>query len=277
MTGEGASTSERGVLRPEWGAGRYILRRIPPSPDLAHVVERYWITAWDVRGMAPHPVEVLPHPAVNLAFFDGISTFSGPGRKKFTYVLHGRGKVFGVKLRPGAGYPFVRVPLVELADAHIPLAQVFGPDADELTERVLATDEDEERMALVEEFLRPRLPEPDPQVSLVVDIVRRLLTGPRALRVEDVARDVGVSMRSLQRIFRRYVGVTPKQVLMRYRLHEAADRIAYGQFTSWAQLAADLGYVDQAHFVHEFTRAVGQTPTAYLAVCVEDARMPVAG
>jgi AraC-like DNA-binding protein len=71
----------------------------------------------------------------------------------------------------------------------------------------------------------------------------------------------------LQRLFRDYVGVTPKWVLKRYRVHEAAERLASGEAQDAAWLAADLGYSDQPHFIRDFAAQVGCTPHAYLSTC----------
>jgi AraC-like DNA-binding protein len=79
----------------------------------------------------------------------------------------------------------------------------------------------------------------------------------------------------MQRLFREYVGVSPKWVLQRYRLHEAAARLAEGTPGTWAAVAADLGYSDQSHFIRDFTRAVGLTPGAYAAECLQN-RGPLA-
>ena len=76
-----------------------------------------------------------------------------------------------------------------------------------------------------------------------------------------------MSARTLQRLFRRYVGVGPKWVLQRYRLHEAAERIADGYDGDWAALALDLGYFDQAHFIKDFKALVGCSPAEYAAAC----------
>ena len=67
----------------------------------------------------------------------------------------------------------------------------------------------------------------------------------------------------LARTFARYVGVSPKWVIRRYRIHEALVRVDSGTEVDWAGLAADLGYSDQAHFVRDFTTTVGTTPTRY--------------
>jgi methylphosphotriester-DNA--protein-cysteine methyltransferase len=62
------------------------------------------------------------------------------------------------------------------------------------------------------------------------------------------------------------VHVTPKWVLRRVRLHEAAERMADGG-GDWAALALDLGYFDQAHFSNDFKAVVGRSPAEYAALC----------
>ena len=84
-----------------------------------------------------------------------------------------------------------------------------------------------------------------------------MLTAPAAIRVSDAAREHGLSTRALQRLFSRYIGAGPKWVLQRYRLHEAAERIAAGDRGDWAQVAAELGYADQADFIRDFRALVG--------------------
>jgi AraC-like DNA-binding protein len=73
----------------------------------------------------------------------------------------------------------------------------------------------------------------------------------------------GMSVRSLQRLFGDYVGVSPKWVMRRARLHEAALRADGGEPVDWAALAIDLGYADQAHLTREFTATIGVPPSRY--------------
>ena len=72
----------------------------------------------------------------------------------------------------------------------------------------------------------------------------------------------------MQRIFRRYVGASARWVIKRYRVYEALEQLADGgpaeQTWDWAGLAQDLGYYDQAHFINDFKKLVGRSPTAYL-------------
>jgi AraC-like DNA-binding protein len=85
------------------------------------------------------------------------------------------------------------------------------------------------------------------------------------LRSSDVATALDVDMRSLQRRFRHYVGVGPKWVIRRYRLHEAAEQLKAETPPPLADLAASLGYADQAHFARDFKRVVGRTPGSFAA------------
>jgi AraC-like DNA-binding protein len=77
-----------------------------------------------------------------------------------------------------------------------------------------------------------------------------------------VCRHAGYSKRTLQRLFREYVGVSPKWVLQRVRLHEAAERMAGGE-GDWPRLALELGFFDQAHFIKAFKAVIGLTPGDY--------------
>jgi transcriptional regulator GlxA family with amidase domain len=84
------------------------------------------------------------------------------------------------------------------------------------------------------------------------------------VRVDQLADLAGTSVRSLQRLFATYVGVSPKAVLARYRLQDAAAAIDDGEVEDLAGLAASLGWFDQAHFSRDFRSVVGMTPSAYL-------------
>ena len=64
----------------------------------------------------------------------------------------------------------------------------------------------------------------------------------------------------------RYVGVSPKWVISRYRLHDAIEQLMQSVPTDWAAFALQLGYFDQAHFIRDFRKLVGRAPGAYARV-----------
>lgn len=260
-----STTSDYGVLGVR--DVDFSLDRFPPAADLAALVERHWLVSWELPPGREASVTLLPHPCVNLVLDGGRLVVSGVGRDRFTYVYRGAGRVFGVKFRPGGFLPFLGAPVGDLTDAVLPAEQMWGRPTSILAEAMTAAPRVEQLVALVEGFLRERWPAPDPQVELVGQIVTALLHDREIARVEDVAARFDMRPRTLQRLFARYVGVSPKWVLRRYRLHEAAAVLARERDRSWAEVAAELGYFDQSHFIRDFTHAVGMTPVAYAQAC----------
>lgn len=260
-----ATTSEYGLLGVR--DVDFALDRFPPAADLADLVERHWLVSWELPDGREASVTLLPHPCVNLVLDAGRLAVAGVGIDRFTYTYRGTGRVFGVKFRPGAFLPFLGRPVGEITERMLPAEQLWGSAASDLAAATTRAARVEELIALVEAFLRACWPAPDPNVELVGHIVAALLHDRGISRVEDVSTRFDITPRSLQRLFARYVGVTPKWVLRRYRLHEAAAALAQEQDRPWADVAAELGYFDQSHFIRDFTRAIGLTPVAYAQAC----------
>lgn len=254
----------RGVLSPRPGGRRFRHARYPPSGDLAFFVEHYWSVRWDLRGEGPRLAETLPHPCVHLVVEEGRSGIVGVVRGKFSRPLAGEGRVFGVKFRPGGFRPFWGSPVSGLTDRRLGLRGAFGAEGAALEQAILALGDDGARVGVAEDFLRRRLPERDANVEAVARIAGLIAADRGVTRVEDVAARSGMGKRTLQRLFCRYVGVGPKWVIKRYRLHEAAGRLAGdGEAPSPAELALELGYFDQAHFAKDFEGVVGAAPAGY--------------
>jgi len=252
-----------GVLDVQAGERRFDAARHPAAPELAELVEHYWRVRWDVPGPEPYEQHTLSNASVHLCVERGNSRIQGVTTGRFTRLLEGRGRVFGVKFRPAGFHPFLGAPLADLADRTMPVAAVFGAAGDALVADVLAVDDDARNVAAADAFLVERLPEPDPAVAEVNRIAALIVNDRGITRVDQVASRTGVGKRTLQRLFNEYVGVSPKWLIMRYRLHEAADRLAGEEGVGLADLALDLGYFDQAHFARDFKAVVGRSPAEY--------------
>lgn len=271
---------EKGILHPQEQARHRTLNRLHAGPAVGRFVEWYWAVRWDLRDQPAYVAEVLPHPSVNVtfevtdtrtgAFVNGVCT------KKFTRELTGVGWTFGVKFWAGGFGAFTGIDVGSFRDDVLPLADVFD-DAERLTDLVLSASDDQRRRAVVEAFLSERLTaEDDPSYQLVLQIVGAIVTDRGLTRVDQLAERFGVPVRTLQRLFRRYVGVGPKWVLRRYRLHDGAELLARGRTDELAVLAVELGYFDQAHFSREFSEEVGMAPLEYAAACAhEGSHVPV--
>jgi AraC-like DNA-binding protein len=250
----------RGVLKPLPDEQPMSYFRQVPGGVLADFVEHFWGVAWDLR--KPVVRETLPHPSVHVLVEPGYSGVSFPGTRRFVKELHGRSQVLGIKFHPGC-FPFSRK-LSRVAGQVVPISDVFGADGALLESRVLACGADLDAAApLASAFVLERLPELSSDARLARSVVARILSDPSLLRAEAVASSSGLTLRSLQRLFSDFVGVGPKWVIQRYRLHEALARLDAGESVDFAALALDLGYTDQAHFIRDFKSLVGRTPAEY--------------
>ncbi|WP_447648393.1 helix-turn-helix domain-containing protein [Microbacterium forte] len=94
--------------------------------------------------------------------------------------------------------------------------------------------------------------------------------------VEEAATRLAVSLRTLQRLAHRHVGVSPAAMIRRRRLQEAAEHLRLHPSVDLADLAADLGYADHAHLTRDFRNVLGIAPRAYRASSAQDVRSAAA-
>lgn len=253
----------RGIIRSSARAGKFAYARHAPADDLGPFVEHFWIVRWDLRGQKPHVQETLPHPSVAIVVEQGHSGVFGVIRGRFTKTLDNVGCAFGIKFRPGGFYPFVRWPVSRITDRILSLSELFGEEGVRLETEILGHEEESKKVEIAENFLRERLPARDNDAETAAAIVAKIASDRSINKVEDLVNRTGSNARRLQRLFHRYVGVPPKWVIQRYRLHEAIERVHADEVVDWPGLALQLGYFDQAHFVRDFSEIVGVTPAAY--------------
>lgn len=262
-------TQPRGILVPHFAAGSFRHERLAPSAALAGLVEHYWFVGWDMQGHPPQQQETLPHPNVHLVVEHDTDGIYGVHTARYTKQLSGQGFAFGIKFRPGGFRPFLGRAVAQIADQRVPLADVFGAAGEELAHQLRActtpgaANEAAQRAATAEAFLMARLPRPDADVQRAALLVATVAGDPALLTVDALAAQAGMEKRALQRLFQQYVGVGPKWVIKRYRMHEAVAQLQAGGAPELARLALDLGYYDQAHFIREFTALVGKPPGEY--------------
>ena len=234
-----------------------------PSPDLEWVIEHYWSASWDLRGGQPFTQETIPHPAVHFVLEENNSMIFGVVKKRWTRALEGKGRVFGLKFKPGCFYPFLKSPLSGLTNRTIPPGNVFGRPGELLEDAILSLNDEGEMVSVAEQFLRERMPERDETAVLVSTIADRIRNDREIVSVEEITKRFGITLRNMQRLFDRYVGVSPKWVIRVYRLHELVERLDTGEPMNLAHLSQDLGYFDQSHFVRDFKSIAGRTPTEH--------------
>lgn len=260
------------MLRPDQLAQYVDLQRHQCSADIEHWVEGYWQLRWTIPPGQSFLSQVLPHPAVSLTvelgdtrhgIGDESVVVTGVPTRRFDVQVQGHATVFGIKFRPGGFAAMFATPAHTLRDRVVPASELVPRN---LSEALAAFDPGlqlAEWTARADRLLAASIPAPDADFELLLKVVQRMLHDRSLLRVADVEQRVGVGRRRLQRLFSYYVGVSPKCVLSRYRMHDVVAALDNGYQGLLTDLAATYGWYDQAHFIREFSALIGTTPSAY--------------
>jgi len=266
----------RGILDPWLLRQRVQLTRYPAGPALDGLVDRFWAVRWDLPPGTVHRQQVLTHPGANVSIghANGVPGQREPGpvearlygvaRGLSTRVLAGRGWTVAALTRPGGLGAFITGSAAELTDRVVSLGPALGTDEAVLLRQVTAEPDEAARVALLAAALAQAVDPERRAPALSVAEAARLAESDRTVRrLGDLCERSGLGQRTLQRMFLQYAGVSPTWVIRRYRLLEAAETVREGRPVSWAEIAATLGYADQAHLTRDFRAAIGQTPAAY--------------
>jgi AraC-like DNA-binding protein len=261
------------------GAVHY--REYPPTPPLDRAIRCYWTLDQSADEGAEEKIvpdgcmEVVFHLAERMPrrFADGSvveqprSFVVGQLRGHVTLVPEGRIETLGIRLRPGGAFLLLGVPLDELVEESLPL-EVLAPELfADVEERVANARGWAERVRTLDHVLHARLA---PQLGasdasgLAERVADWIVRSGGALTVDALAARTGASRRTLERHFRREVGLGPKRLARIVRFQRAFERLGETPRPGWTAIAADCGYADQSHLVRDFREFTGEAPTAFL-------------
>ena len=245
------------------------MHRYEAPAEFDELVRWFWIPVWSVPPGQEAPQKVLQYPNSLIVVAHDYARFYGVTAGLSTTTLTGDGWAVGVACAPAAGYLLTGSPMAGYTDRSVDVTDVLGDAGRELTGRVrramsgdpLAPDAHAEATAAFADALRPVLPV-DAEGELVNRLVEFVESRGDVLRVAQVCEEFGLSERALQRLVHRRIGLTPKWLIQRRRLQEAAERLRTSD-TSLADVAAALGYADQPHFSRDFSSVTGMTPRKF--------------
>lgn len=257
---------ERAHLRDPADRTFSIARYVPPS-ELAGWIRRYWVPEWDVPDGDVAVQKVLQYPICLAITTPAYSRFAGPTRGLSVTELRGRAWGFGVMFTPAAGSLLLGGPVSALTDTWCDLDEVAalrGLTA-EITGLMAEDPSNPEIHAQCRAALEGRvaaLGAPEEESLLVNALVEVVETDTSVVAVGQLCERFDLGERALQRLTARRLGLSPAWLIRRRRLHEAADRLREGE-VRLADVAAELGYADQAHFTRDFRTSTSMTPAEY--------------
>ena len=265
-------SSFKGILYP---ARLPSFHRLPAPASVADLVQWFWIPEWDIEPGRTSRQHLIAYPGSNLVVQPGGVVFSGPTTRAAHQDLAGRGWAVGALLRPAAVPLFAGDPSslrdTEMAVAadglHLSVSEVMNThDGGTRRERAV-----EAFAGWLASFAGPAVSEEALLANRLMDVMG---SDASVVRVEDAASVLAVSRRTLQRVARKYIGLSPAALIRRRRLQDAAERTREDPSADLAAIAAELGYADHAHLTNDFQKYLGFTPSTYRRVVAGDGPSP---
>lgn len=248
----------RGVLFP---ARLPEFHRVAPAGAAIELVEWFWIPEWRLGADEVSMQHIVGYPAVNLVVeHDGV-TVSGATTRASSRELRGSGWAVGALLRPAAVGALLDEP-ASLVDGIRPFP---APDLHDAVARAMRSGPGrrERATAAFGDWLADRVGALDGAAHQANALAVALLGEHGATSPDEAAMRLAVSVRTLQRLAHRYVGIAPAAMIRRRRLQEAAQLVRDDPGADLAAIAAELGYADHAHLTRDFRAVLGFAPRDY--------------
>jgi AraC-like DNA-binding protein len=249
-----------------------------PAPALRHLIRHYY----QVRECLAGCVSLQPVPARSpqiIEFMFGTryqvhrkerdttecvraATLVGARTcRSVELILSGRVDAFTMVFQPGGFSTLFRVPAAEITNGDFDGEEVLGRRVSELYARLGEVSAFEDRVQIADAWLSAVRPASE-SVSAVVRTAWTVIRSSGSARISDLAHQTGLGIRQFERRFGREIGISPKLYARIIRFEAALQRRAISPTTRWTDIAHDLGYHDQMHMVHDFTRLSGDSPEA---------------
>jgi AraC-like DNA-binding protein len=270
VRGRSISTAERsGVLHPQ-NLERYGAGWIPSPPAVADVVADFWHVHWRFAPGEAVDQSIIAAPAVTLSIERG----EVPAHLVITGVHHvawrrriaGSGEVFGIRLRPAGLAVVSDLTPTAIADGTIPVTPALDARLHGILSRVAEAEDPEARAEAASRILAEAVAERPigAEQRLANAVVSHLTERVGSVSVGELTKRFGTSERGIQRALKGTIGHGPKWVSRWVRLQEVARLLSVPEAPDLGTVAAEAGYVDQAHLSNDFRTAVGMTPGAYV-------------
>lgn len=251
-------------------------REYPLDPPLDALVECVWLLSQGAGATGDGEAQrIPPDGCVEIIFHlgDPFEQLSHGARQRqpgtmvvgvwtqpIAIVPPGQFDTIGIRIRPGCASAFAAVPMHLLTDTVVDATAVWGSAVAQVRERLGeagSAASDQERVAIVSEFLTGCLRDRDPAVARSV----ALILSTRGRRsIDALARAAGVNHRRLERAFRAHVGVPAKTLSRIVRFQQVLRHSTPDTAGAWADVAVACGYTDQSHLIRDFAQFTGTTP-----------------
>ncbi len=250
-----------------------------PSESLRPYVQRFWTGRFNAQSVDCLAQRVMPNGFLEViihltdhhcdlpasAGWDQSPSCTLIGLQSEAYEVRftREVKVFAIRFKPAGFYSLFGILSRELVNTHEDLVAVLGTAFRAFAARLQDDQNIARQLLAAEQYLHQAIGTGDiTYLNRAAELIR--ISGGK-MQVADVASQLCISKRQLERAFRSKLGLTPKQYMRIARLNFVQQLVQRGRFQSLAEIAHMAGYTDQPHFNREFKLLVGEQPTRFLA------------
>lgn len=245
-----------------------------PAPSLQNLVKEYWVFEND--DPSTHTQKIVPdgYSEIIVHYGDPYQInlsgtwksqskmlFSSQISKFFFLQNTGTSGMIGIKLHPTAFYQLFQVDVSSLTDRVVDLNKILSEDLSDLTSVQNQELPIAQRVKLVESWLLKQSTQLFPQAK-VNQCITDIFNTHGMIDMEQLASNVDLSTRQLERLFKKVVGLTPKFYCRIIRFNYVFE-VMKNQNDSWIRTALQSGYFDQSHFIKNFKEFTGEEPSNY--------------
>lgn len=254
------------VTLDQGGLGTRLGQRLGRPPGCPEGMESVW-TFFSPGHIAKDGWRIVPdthpHAIVHRLSSGSVRASLVGSRSRWVDVDHvERSWTVGVRLSPGTPTALTGEPADVFLDNSVPLEAAFGASGRAATRRLEDTEDPDQALAVLVDFLARRLH----RVGSVDWRVRGLVAGADVSEgPAAAARRLGISGRSLREVCAAWMGLSPKAVQRIGRLHGALRVLIREAPSTGAAAAAAAGYSDQSHFIRDCRDLLGETPQMFRA------------
>jgi AraC-like DNA-binding protein len=172
--------------------------------------------------------------------------------------------MIGVHFKPGGAYPFFNLPVSELNNTTIETDILWNIDIHYIRDEILSCESIQNKFLVLEKHFQAKgkgKTEPNIFIQYAID---QLQHSPQLWTIERLAAKTGFTQKHLINLFKKYIGLSPKQFARIARFQKVIAGLEQQQPVEWTSIAYDCGYYDQAHFIKEFQSFSGINPSSYL-------------
>ncbi len=249
-----------------------------PSSDVQSVADEFFLCAYQRAGVP----ELVLNNGLPVMFFlpgrrccvrfagDNGSASRGPGylagpiaERTYIHTPVDMQSVFGVRFALCGLYALIGQSVGELRNRQVwSLRDVWGTDADILAEQVAEERSLAGKKEITEEFVRKRmrLCEDNPLFREAAGAINQ---SRGQVNINALCRLLHINYKWLERQFRMYLGIAPKEYARLQRFAHAFFEAQHAQTADLLDVAVRNGYYDQSHFIREFRRFTGKAPLQY--------------